>query len=74
VRQPGKQDRCAAELERAAAGAEPYHQGLAMTVIFRQALIAIAVAVIVVAIADFVLWETATESEPSEAPNAEMVR
>ena len=33
-----------------------------MTVIVRQALIAIAVAVIVVAIADFVLWETATES------------
>jgi hypothetical protein len=49
-------------------------KGLAMTVIFRQALIAIAVAVIVVAIADFVLWGTATESEPSEAPNAEMVR
>jgi hypothetical protein len=45
-----------------------------MTVIVRQALIAIAVAVIVVAVADFVLWETATESEPSEAPNAEMVR
>jgi hypothetical protein len=37
------------------------------------ALIAIAVAVIVVAIADFVLWETATESEPSEAAVAEMV-
>ena len=49
-------------------------EGVAMTVIVRQALIAIAVAVMVVAIADFVLWETATESQPSEAPNAEMVR
>jgi hypothetical protein len=45
-----------------------------MTVIFRQALISIAVAVIVVAVADFVLWETGTGPEPSEAPNAEMVR
>jgi hypothetical protein len=41
--------------------------------IVRQALIAIAVAVVVVAIADFVLWETATESEPTEAPNAEIL-
>ena len=64
----------AAQLERAAAADEPDRKGVAMTVIVRQALIAIAVAVIVVAIADFVLWETATESEPSEAPNAEMVR
>ena len=53
---------------------KPDREGVTMTVIFRQVLIAIALAVIVVAIADFVLWETATESEPSEAPNAEMVR
>lgn len=66
--------RCSPELERAATAIEPDRQGVAMTVIVRQALIAIAVAVIVVAIADFVVWETATESEPSEAPNAEMVR
>jgi hypothetical protein len=43
-------------------------------VIVRQALIAIAVAVLVVAVTDFVRWETTTGSEPSEAPNAEMVR
>jgi hypothetical protein len=42
--------------------------------IVRQALVAIAVAVVAVATADFVLWETATGSEPTEAPNAEMVR
>jgi hypothetical protein len=44
-----------------------------MMIIVRRALFAIAVAVVVVAIADFVLWETSTDSEP-EAPNAEMVR
>jgi hypothetical protein len=47
---------------------------MAMMVIVRQALIAIAVATLVVAVADFVLWETTTDSDPSEAPNTEMVR
>ena len=36
-----------------------------MTLIFRQALIAISVAVVVAAIADFIKWETGeSESEP----------
>ena len=36
VRRPWEQDRRSAELERAADAGEPYHQGLATTVIFRH--------------------------------------
>jgi hypothetical protein len=36
-----------------------------MNVIFRQALIAIVVAVIAVAIADFVIWETTPDPTPN---------
>jgi hypothetical protein len=43
-----------------------------MSLIFRQALIAVAVAVVVAAIADFIKWETG-ESE-SEPRYIEMVR
>jgi hypothetical protein len=55
--------RRAGKLERTAAGRDPDRQGVAMTLIFRQALIAISVAVVVAAIADFIKWETG-ESEP----------
>ena len=40
-------------------------------IILRQALIAIAVAIFVVAVADFIKWEMGDYSEP-EAPDAEM--
>jgi hypothetical protein len=39
-----------------------------MNVIVRQALIAIAIAVVVVAIADFVIWET-IGPDPTMAPD-----
>jgi hypothetical protein len=42
-----------------------------MNVIVRQALIAIAVAVVVVAIADFVIWETTTTPDPIAAPDVQ---
>jgi hypothetical protein len=42
-----------------------------MKVIVRQALIAIAVAVAVVAIADFVIWETTTGPDPIAAPDVQ---
>jgi hypothetical protein len=42
-----------------------------MNVIVRQALIAIAVAVAVVAIADFVIWETTTSPDPIAAPDVQ---
>jgi hypothetical protein len=61
-----------AQLERTADATEPDREGVAMSLIFRQALIAVAVAVVVAAIADFIKWETG-ESE-SEPRYIEMVR
>jgi hypothetical protein len=56
VRQPGEQDRRAAELERAACAAEPDRQGVAMSrAILFDAIFAIVIATMMVTIARF-LW------------------